>query len=396
MGILNWIFSLVFIISASFACEGGSSFTGASKNKKSKEERPKPPREAEATAPDEEPDIATNNEGKFTKTLSSATDPVVDYLFVVDNSVSMGKIIQQLKDGFRAISERGEFPENSRVGIMSTAVPESSGGKNVGFLTTVTKSSIAQFRGANQVAQFPGCEDENGLGWFDPQEKDAAGNYCLESAVNFNLKGLGIEAGISSFKGFIENNKNYPGGKPAFREGAAVNIIFVSDTHGPGVNNGGAVRKVEENTKLADFEKLLLNRNNDVIDLRFHGIVPQRGDETPQGTVCSNEAVHSFAYLPLIAETKGLSVSCSIGPAEYPDFISRMIQESKKVDTTITLRDSIAPDKIIKVVLSIEGKETELSKDEWSISKNGKSLVIKEEVVPESGEVKATIYYTKA
>ena len=47
--------------------------------------------------------------------------PPVDYLFVVDNSTSMSAIITQMQEGFIEIAEKGEFPRNAKIGVISTS-----------------------------------------------------------------------------------------------------------------------------------------------------------------------------------------------------------------------------------------------------------------------------------
>ena len=64
----------------------------------------------------------------------------VDYLFIIDNSSSMDAIIAEMKQGFIDIVEK-EFPPNSKVGVMSTAVKEGQKEKSKlnGFKSLVTR-----------------------------------------------------------------------------------------------------------------------------------------------------------------------------------------------------------------------------------------------------------------
>ena len=52
---------------------------------------------------------------------------------------------------------------------------------------------------------------------------------CLEAHPQVGLTVVGVEAGLTAFSQLLDSETF------AFREGAAVNVIFVSDTHDPGV-----------------------------------------------------------------------------------------------------------------------------------------------------------------
>ena len=174
--------------------------------------------------------------------------PPVDYLFVVDNSTSMSDIISQMQKGFKQIAERGEFPANAKVGVISTTVPEASsiGAKIVGYKSLVTRDSIK--KNPDRAADHgKGCVD----GWFEPNEKDGKGNLCLTIATNFKLYGTGVEAGLSAFDNFLTEQKN----DSPFREGAALNVVFFSDTHDVGAGNTKLKAKRDSFTVEGFFEE---------------------------------------------------------------------------------------------------------------------------------------------
>ena len=82
----------------------------------------------------------------------------------------MGSIVDKLKLGFASIAETADFPINSKVGVISTAVDEvsSSTSKKVGFKQLVTAAQISNSdRYSNSKRDHPGC----GEGWFHPNQK---------------------------------------------------------------------------------------------------------------------------------------------------------------------------------------------------------------------------------
>ncbi|TNE91180.1 MAG: hypothetical protein EP330_05920 [Deltaproteobacteria bacterium] len=174
-----------------------------------------------------------------------AETPLVDYLFVVDNSVSMRAILPKLRAGFSALVESPEaFGKRARIGVITTlpADPEFPGALHPavasreglefdpGFGGLVTQRRIADYKQLLPQRHkhrfgLRGCED----GWFTPDEKSRTGVYCLEAHTQVGLQGTGVEAGLTAFAQLLDTEDF------AFREGAAVNVIFVSDTHDPGV-----------------------------------------------------------------------------------------------------------------------------------------------------------------
>lgn len=176
----------------------------------------------------------------------SAT-PLVDYLFVVDNSISMTTILPRVRAGFAALaSDPNAFGERARVGVITTlpsdpefpgalhpAVPATTGLElDPGFGGLVTGQRIREYREAIPAARkhFParGCKG----GWFDPAARAPGGQTCLEAHTQVGLEFTRVEAGLTALGQLLEREDF------AFREGAAVNVIFVSDTHDPGADPG--------------------------------------------------------------------------------------------------------------------------------------------------------------
>ncbi len=250
----------------------------------------------------------------FQLSLEAAIKPKVDYVFVVDNSDSMRSIISGVRQGFTSIASKALFPEDSRVGVMSMTVQESASSKAklVGFLQLANKKQITNSKRSNSSkAEYPGCDS-----WFEPSEKDAKGNYCLVSASQFTLHGLGVEAGITAFqRTILAANKGF------FRKNALVNVIFVSDTHEPGKNNAQLIAELSQ--KGYPEMEALVKGNSDIQSLRFHAIAPIAGK-------CSSENTWGFSLHKLVDASGGTKQHC-LG-ADYESFMTDMVKKSVGVE----------------------------------------------------------------
>ena len=93
---------------------------------------------------------------------------------------------------------------------------------------------IARFRKhapeIGSTFRFAGCEDA----WFEPWEENAQGVPCLVAHTQISRTPIRVEAGLSALQQFLQKQA----GTSTFREGAAVHVIFVSDTHSPGLSGG--------------------------------------------------------------------------------------------------------------------------------------------------------------
>lgn len=329
--------------------------------------RPDDPAKAKTTTKDssKEPEETIKAPFSLTYKFKTVTDPLADYVFVIDNSVSMGKMIKKVHAGFTAVAGSAKFPEYARVGVLSMTIEESAGnaGKKVGYLKLVDKSQIANSNRSNKIkGNFPGCGP-----WFTPREKDASGNYCLVSASQFTLPGIGIEAGISSFQRMVKAAQ-----KGLFREGALVNVIFVSDTHEPGKNDPTLTAALTSKG-FADLAKTV-RENSNISQLKFHAIVPVTGKCSN-----SNESTHNYSYLPLVDASKGLKRHCDL--VDYSSFISDMVvnsivKESFKIDL---------PEKFSAVEsVTISGDEVN-----FDLAEDGKSIevLVPSDSYPNTAEV---------
>ena len=216
-----------------------------------------------------------------------ARTPRVDYLFVVDNSASMRTILPQLTRSFEALATRPEvFGDRARVGVMSTLPADPDFPEAVhptvepipavefdpGFGGLVDRQRLAQFR---QVARprerqrmpMPGCE-----AWFSPDQKHRRGHSCLAAHLQVALQPMGVEAGVVAFSQLLERPDF------SFRTGASVHVIFVSDTHDPGL----PPHHIEDREELlalhrtAEELETLARKRFHVSNFQVHALAPMR------------------------------------------------------------------------------------------------------------------------
>jgi len=213
---------------------------------------------------------------------AGARNQVVDYVFVVDNSVSMRSVIGKVRKGFESL-DTDAFPPETRIAVLSTlpadpddlsrlhnAVPPKVLRHDAGFGHFVSAKTIRRAKRVKRLASsYPmeGCGDD---GWFRPGETNAAGESCLVAHTQSTLMVAETEAGLTAFKQLLQRNE----GQLTFRPGAAVNVVFVSDTHDPGV---GARVAGDLLTDRPTAEELieLVDRDNVISSLRFHAIAPE-------------------------------------------------------------------------------------------------------------------------
>jgi hypothetical protein len=346
------------IVSMLVSCADETGFQGsASKQKNMDNENPRPGlgNESDANANNDwESTIdETSGKQKLMLKLPPSSLPPADYLFVVDNSSSMSSLVGSVQTGFVNIAENGEFPENAKIGVISTAVDginDSNVGAREGFKALVDQNSIASSKRDNK-SSHPGCKS----GWFSPKEMDANNEYCLVSATKFQLVGTGYEAGISSYDNFLDAQIN----AQPFRKGALLNVIFISDTHDIGKHSDGDVgRKLVQRRDAYTYEGLAAKTRSvaNVQSVKFHAVAPLKG----QGD-CSNEKDHgTYAYSKLVEASKGKEAHCE--KVDYADFISDMVTNSKKSNKILSIPETLTKAQIDRVL--VEGKEVEFAVNE--------------------------------
>ena len=285
--------------------------------------------------PEKDPDFLVKQSADFNY---GSPDPLVDYLIVLDNSSSMDRFIKKVNKSFlELVPQTDLFSKNSRLAVMTTMLAEGEGYDQVhythkkyqgineepGFLDFVNRDSIQKFRSLrnSRAFRFPldGCQEK----WFKPEQKDEQGNYCISAALQVAGTSLIAEAGINAFEQLIRKHK-----KQIFRKNAYVHVIFVSDTHDPGM------KSPELSASIKDYEtlrKLTLSRNK-IADLRFHGITPHQK--------CANEGTWDYSYNKLISDSGGMGLDLCVAD-DYSDFFREMIIANKNPEPAFSLQTPV-------------------------------------------------------
>ena len=224
-----------------------------------------------------------------------ASSPLADYLFVIDGSVSMSHILNRFEEGVRSLTEAGVFPERARIAVMNTTPSDPADPSQPhpvvgsrkravaapGFMGLVTAESLAayvkRFPKLRERLPEPGC-----AAWFGPSDVNANGVPCLVAHAQVDLQPVVAEAGLTAFKQLVQNHDG-----PLFRSGASVNVIFISDTHDPGISSHGADGRPVRLDRLVgsqqlvaarpDFAELrrLVESTQPIASFRVHAIAPE-------------------------------------------------------------------------------------------------------------------------
>jgi hypothetical protein len=264
-----------------------------------------------------------------------ASTPLADYLFVVDSSPSTKQIIEKLTAGFAAMADERVWPSRARIAVMNTipADPDdltkahpamddpTLSAREPGFGRLVSRDGIARFRRTASLwqamrFQYDGCD-----AWFGPGDVDANGVPCFLGNTQTSRTIGPLEAGLTAFGQLLERNA----GKPTFRSGAAVNVIFVSDTHDPGFDpfkkNGdpdprwARIAPLEKSRPTFAQLRDLLSRDNVVSSFRLHAIAPEE------------ECVERWmdidgTYFDEVAASGGKMIDiCGAEASDYADFL---------------------------------------------------------------------------
>lgn len=245
-----------------------------------------------------------------THTVTARKDAeVVDYLFVVDPSVSMLGVLKEVRAGFTSLGEAG-FPRGARIAVltMTPAAMDGSGRPNAtvgdaqaaiddpGFQRLIRGTDIAKFHGiAGGEPGAAACGDD---GWFSADARLPDGTPCVAAVMEMPLYASNSEAGLLALKQFLVAR----GDKPLFRDGAAANIVFVSDTHDPGLPEGAARDSLVRVRPTHGDLEALIGKANVVSSLRMHAIAPQTvcvdvEDWSGLGTVYYDVALASGGHL---------------------------------------------------------------------------------------------------
>jgi len=272
------------------------------------------------------------------ETVTTTTQ--TDILFVVDESGSMGVVLEPLRQGFESLANSA-YPTNARMAVTNMAPafylnpinrlvdvgrsfynnPESVVlTQQPGFVSLVDGASINRFRTAQptlaNLYPLAGCHSA----WFRPTEKNAANISCITAHTQISLLG-GVEAGVVSLDQLVTRHRT--SGARLFREGSLVNVIFISDTHEPG---GAYFGRPGAPSEMFRYQSIIDNinlGNPGILGIKFHGVVPLppagHAALTGVNTVgvlptnlasarVSDEDLHDFSYLPFIARSGGVAM----------------------------------------------------------------------------------------
>lgn len=264
---------------------------------------------------------------------SSIKPRVADYLFIMDNSVSMNDDMAQVSAGLTGIPKE-RFPESAKIAVMTTMAARNPSAtplathvdidryacidKEPGFLDLVNAEAVTSFTNCNnakgrEAYPMPLCDDK----WFAPYDVNSSNQRCFTAAFQNPRHGVGCEPGMLALKQLFERHQ----GKPLFRENAAVNIIFVSDemdgcAAADATNRGISADAMKQAITTAAFG------NSKIATLKIHGIIP------------ASVPANNLGYKPVIDLFAGYSTSVAAGAAagNYSNLIEQVVDD--KVEMT--------------------------------------------------------------
>ena len=305
---------------------------------------------------------------------------LTDVLFVVDGSSSMKHLVDKVRAGMGELDSEGVFPAGTRIAVMNMtpsdprkAVPLRTVRKRglvraePGFHGLVSEAKLANARqllaGDDKYAhQFDlvGCD-----AWFAPTATSADGTSCLVAHTQILEAPMGVEAGLTSAALRVMSDDSL------FRPGAAINLVFVSDTHDPGLPPEHedfapmtAIRPTAESLVQ------LIEERHTVASVRFHAVAPTQG--------CTSERFESPVYHHAAEATGGGSLDiCTAQPADYVELMRRIAVEGSR-PTAAVLPLSVDADDVASV--TVDGRPVGFS---WS----GRTIVLDGEVPSKAADV---------
>ncbi len=345
--------------------------------------------------PDDPPDGLKRSETFTAKIQDLITQ--TDILFVIDESVSMGRILQDIRAGFASLTAAA-YPADTRIAVTNMLPatytdllgfvadytrpfldPQGIFAQQPGFIRLVNGASIDGFLAVSPASApkflLRGCADT----WFAPTALNADGQPCLLAASQTALLGTGVEAGIIALDQLVRRQSG-----PLFRAGSLVNIIFISDTHDPGGNYYGRSGALSALIHFSQLRQNILNRNPNLRGLKLNGFVPLPPADHPalQGvkvvgqlpptlndSQVSGEALHDFSYLPYIAASGGVGLHPVNN--EWSTVLPEILEESRVLRSpTLTL--SHRAQRIIRVLVN----GVEIDPALYSLKNNGRELLL--------------------
>jgi hypothetical protein len=169
--------------------------------------------------------------------------------------------------------------------------------------------------------------------WFAPDERNAQGIPCLLANTQIGLLPTRVEAGSVALKQLLDRSES-----PPFRQGSAVNVVFVSDTHDPGfVPWRDDERLGEHFDELLEarpsFEDLRGLVQGDLASFQVHAIAPEGScGET------SYEEI-GLSYFELVEQGGGLALDfCSV--EDWTPLIAEIAEGAGRLDEAMLVLES--------------------------------------------------------
>lgn len=304
-----------------------------------------------------------------------ASNAVVDYVFVLDNSISMQRVLERVRKGFDSL-EPDRWPADARIAVLSTlphdlddpeklhpsvATEVPTAIHDPGFTQLVSAESIAWLKehGNEKIRRrfrAQGCDE-----WFRPDDVGTDGVKCIVAHTQIAQQAVVAEAGLTALKQLLDRNE----GEAIFRPGASVNVVFVSDTHDPGAN-GAPGKDLLAARPTAEQLVKLIERDNSVSSVRFHAIAPQ--------TECVEKwKAFGPAYFDAAEATGGAKLDmCSTD--DYRPILNAVLAEGSKPTKPVFALG--APAQTVHEV-TVDGEPVK-----WTLDGNGSVVV---DVVPQPG-----------
>ncbi|NBX17851.1 MAG: hypothetical protein EBR09_10840 [Proteobacteria bacterium] len=312
-----------------------------------------------------------------------------DVLFIFDNSSSMKQHLEMVKKGFESLSSADWFGD-VKIGVMTTLPAESANlsqthsGVNVykginsepGFLSLVSAKAFAEYKKVADSSKSsayaePLCDEE----WFSPEAVNSNRKRCLSVALQNPHHGVGCEAGMTALSQITA--KMASRGSKLFRKSALAQVVFVSDAQDPGCGNS----ELQKTRPSAGSLREQVLKQNDLIDLKFHGVLPVEGGMETSET--SGNKDFGFPYNTLIKSNKGILLDITAS-TDYSSF-AKSIAKSALPEPVFSFGAKIS--KVLEV--KVDGKI--LPASDFKLAADGKSVRI--EGLNPSADVKVQIGY---
>lgn len=339
----------------------------------------------EVLAPPTAPEFADSIGGAVeTFSLTAAPPPPSDFVFVVDSSGSMERVISAFVNGFESIPP-SSYPTDSRMAVMNMIAHEIDnpempiaanaqlqflkslvGNSSIilnnvqnfmnaepGYLRFLTASSVANYKSAalanglsslisSKFNSYPLCNSE----WFLPGEMNSTKNKsCLGAAMQISGM-VGIESGLMSVLQLMKKNS-----QPIFRKNAGVHVVFISDTHDPGNSSfTGYQEYVRQLPSFNGLENAIRANSKDISFVKLHGVVPFTQCKNSEHNL-TNEGIFGGSYLAPIKASGGVAVDMCQDNVNYESVVNQLFDEARKVAPF-----QLKADNVSNVSVKVNGK----------------------------------------